>query len=77
MKLQDNAKYNIENKNNSINNKEVIKSETKDTDNHVEEINLEELLSDEKEGFDVSLKDLMSVANINDNLPSSENVELL
>ena len=77
MKYQDNAEYNIGKRNESIDNKNVVKTEIKEKNDNVEEVDLEELLSDDKEGFDVSINDLMSVANINDDLASSENVELL
>lgn len=77
MKLQDNAKYEGVNGNNPQEDKKVVQEEKSQAETHVEEVNLEEMLSDNKEGFDVSLNDLMSVANINENLSDSNDVELL
>lgn len=81
MKLDNSAKYeNMKREDKGNNDLNSFNNDLTTKKEKPEEVNLEELLSSNKEGFDVSLSDLMSVAKVTDEIvknSNNNNIELL
>ena len=81
MKLDNSAKYeNMKREHNGNNDLNSFNNDLTTKKEKPEEVNLEELLSSNKEGCDVSLSDLMSVAKVTDEIvknSNNNNIELL